>query len=248
MFYQYLEKKKSKTLLVFTHGFVVDNQTFKSQVKLLKEKYSILVWDLPQHGKSKSQEFVSLDQTSRELEKILVKYKQKYDNIILIGQSLGSMINQVYANNFPEKISAIIDVGGMPMHHKYSKMIIYLIKFFSKILIKVYSLESLGRKKANKLESKKYISEKVNQTNKKEIKELVDKILNYNKINLIDLPTLIINGEFENKSIMKKAKKWSKESDNFEFYIIKNAGHIANQDCPEEFSKKVDEFIETKVH
>ena len=55
--------------------------------------------------------------------------------------------------------------------------------------------------------------------------------------------TLILTGEFDIKLAHKIAKELNNKLENSEYNLIKNAGHCANMDKPEEFNKIVMEFI-----
>jgi pimeloyl-ACP methyl ester carboxylesterase len=57
-------------------------------------------------------------------------------------------------------------------------------------------------------------------------------------------PTLILTAEFDIELAKKLAKEWHTNSDNSEYFMIKDAGHCANIDNPFEFNKLVKEFID----
>jgi len=38
--------------IIFSHGINMNHETFKAQAETLQEKYRVITWDLPYHGKS----------------------------------------------------------------------------------------------------------------------------------------------------------------------------------------------------
>lgn len=59
----------------------------------------------------------------------------------------------------------------------------------------------------------------------------------------IEVPTLVLNGEHEAKSLFKHAKKIQSLIPNCDVDIIKNAGHTSNMENPEEFNLKIADFL-----
>ena len=41
---------KDLSCMIFIHGVGMDHRTFEKQVDAFKEKFRVLVWDLPGHG------------------------------------------------------------------------------------------------------------------------------------------------------------------------------------------------------
>jgi len=59
----YLENKSGKVYcevygrddspsIIFSHGVNMNHETFKAQAEVLQEKYRVIIWDMPYHGKS----------------------------------------------------------------------------------------------------------------------------------------------------------------------------------------------------
>ena len=53
VYYEVYGEKNEKTI-VFCHGVSMNYETFNSQVDILKEKYKVIIWDMPYHGSSSS--------------------------------------------------------------------------------------------------------------------------------------------------------------------------------------------------
>jgi pimeloyl-ACP methyl ester carboxylesterase len=112
-----IDKNPSKSL-IFLPGLTADHRLFDKQVEYFKDKYKVLVRDAPGHGKSYPfrLQFDLFDQ-ARWLDEILAKEEIK--NPILIGQSMGGFLSEVYAEIFPQKISGLIKIDSPPIKRKY---------------------------------------------------------------------------------------------------------------------------------
>lgn len=104
--------------LVFLPGLTADHRLFDKQIEYFKEKFNILVWDAPGHGKSYPfrLQFDLFDQ-ARWLDEILSK--EEISCPILIGQSMGGFLSEVYAEIFPQKVAGLIKIDSPPIKRKY---------------------------------------------------------------------------------------------------------------------------------
>ena len=54
----YISKKDNfKKTILFTHGLTADASMFEKQVEYFQDKYNIILWDIPLHGRSKDYRF-----------------------------------------------------------------------------------------------------------------------------------------------------------------------------------------------
>ncbi|WP_041367007.1 alpha/beta fold hydrolase [Natranaerobius thermophilus] len=56
-------------------------------------------------------------------------------------------------------------------------------------------------------------------------------------------PLLIINGEKEFSPIKRLARKWHQRSPASKYLVIPNAGHVCNQDNPDQVNEELETFI-----
>lgn len=63
------------------------------------------------------------------------------------------------------------------------------------------------------------------------------------ELSKIKVPVLIINGEFESKSVFKHSEKMKDLIDNSSMVVIPNVGHTSNMENPEEFNKAMEKFL-----
>jgi len=101
--------------LLFIHGWGVDKRIWRQQSKFFSQFYKVMTVDLPGHGKS-SWKKVELDIIAKDLKFLLEK--MHFDNVTIIGSSLGGLVALKFYELFPDDIRRMIFVGAMP---KFSK-------------------------------------------------------------------------------------------------------------------------------
>ncbi|WP_042273818.1 alpha/beta hydrolase [[Clostridium] dakarense] len=113
----YNEKKYSDTIIIFIHGILESPNQFKPFAKLaLSKGYSISVILLDGHGKS-GENFAnsSLKKWVKCVDEEILKWKERYKNIILVGHSMGSTLSILSYLEHKESIKAIVSIST-PMH------------------------------------------------------------------------------------------------------------------------------------
>ena len=112
------QKEKTKVQLVFLPGLTVDHRLFDKQVEAFEDKYSIFVWDAPSHAASYPFDYdYDLADKARWLDEILLR--EGYDRPVLVGQSMGGYVGQMYAELFPGKLAGFIIIDSAPIQRKY---------------------------------------------------------------------------------------------------------------------------------
>lgn len=151
-----------------------------------------------------------------------IEYCSKIDGKIdLCGLSLGGILALNYAIDFPDKVESLILIGTP---YKVPKVLFSLQNVIFKVLPK-----SLFETMA---------------FNKKDTFTLGNSMKNLDfsdKVQKVQCPTLIICGEKDNANI-KSAQYLSKNIKNTKLEIIKNTGHIVNEENPKELSKLLTQF------
>lgn len=237
-------------VIAFSHGVALDHKTFWKQVEALKEKYRVLVWDMPYHGKSsKINDRLPFSETAADF---LMELLSKLDvgKAVLVGQSLGSYVSQYAAWKYPDMVAATVHIGGAPLYPKYSKLFKGLNPFITPIL-RAYPEKSLykafSKHKALTEDTRNYMELVSTRTGRKVIahltKEMVrDMVQGLPEPN--EQPILLTYGDHDLSFIKKMNEKWNEaQTVNSEIVIIKDAHHIANQDNPDVFNSILYEFV-----
>ena len=211
--YEYFDNK-SKTSLVFLHGWGQNIKMMESLAKPFCKKYNVLIIDLPGFGDSaEPKEVWSIYDYSEMVNELLKELK--INNPILIGHSFGGKISLAYAIKYnPKKIVLLASPYKKNIKKPTLKMKVY--KTVKKIPL------------LNKLEG--FVKNHVGSTDYKNASEMMKKIL-VNHVNLdlteelknIKCPTLLIWGTNDNAVSYEDGKELEK--------LIPNAGLVTYEGC-----------------
>lgn len=114
--------------LVFLPGLTADHRLFNKQTEFFKNKYNVLVWDAPAHAASWPFKFdFDLMDKAKWLNSIFEQ--GKITRPVIIGQSLGGYVGQVYAELYPANLKGFVSIDSAPLQRKYVTGIeIWLLK------------------------------------------------------------------------------------------------------------------------
>jgi pimeloyl-ACP methyl ester carboxylesterase len=109
--------------LVMTHGWSLNVTAWTYLLPFLTDKFRIVVWDLPGLGRSTgpTNKDYSLEKMARDLEAVVVEFSagKEQGPVILIGHSIGGMINQTFCRSFPDHIGTLVQ-GVVLLHTTYT--------------------------------------------------------------------------------------------------------------------------------
>lgn len=120
--------KQSRIALIFLPGLTADHRLFDKQIEYFKDKFRVLVWDAPGHASSYPFDLdFDLFDEAKWLNEILIN--EGIDQPILIGQSMGGYLGQVYAELYSEKLNGIVTIDSPPLQRRYYTVIeLWLLK------------------------------------------------------------------------------------------------------------------------
>ena len=116
------------TTLVFLPGLTADHRLFEKQIEYFQNKYNVFVWDAPAHAASWPFEFdFDLFDKAKWLNGIFEQ--EKITKPVIVGQSMGGYVGQVYAERYPERLQGFISIDSAPLQRKYvTRLEIWLLK------------------------------------------------------------------------------------------------------------------------
>ena len=104
--------------IVFLPGLTADHTLFDAQMAFFSGKTNCLVWDAPAHGESRPFPLdFTMDDYARWLHEILKE--EGVERPILVGQSLGGYVSQVFMDLYPGEVDGFISVDSAPLKRKY---------------------------------------------------------------------------------------------------------------------------------
>lgn len=231
--------------LVFLPGLTADHRLFDKQIEFFEGECPVLVWDAPGHGASWPFNLrFSLKDKALWLDEILAE--ENVRNPVIVGQSMGGYVGQMYAELFPEKLRGFISIDSAPLQKSYlTAAELWLLKRMEPIY-RHYPWKWLLKQGANGVATSKY-----GRTLMRDMmmvydgdKERYAKLTGHGYRILAeaieaDLPykikcrALLVCGEKDHAgSCIRSNKAWHKKT-GIPIEWIKDAGHNSNTDEPE---------------
>lgn len=228
---------------------------FEKQIKYFEGEYNLLVWDAPGHFESRPFELdYSLDDKAKWLHEIMKV--EGFVSPILIGQSMGGYVSQVFMDLFPGYAGGFVSIDSAPLKRfYYPKWEIWFLKhtymmYMSipwKLLIKWgargTSQSEYGRSLMRKTMSgydKKYYC-KLAAHGYRILAEAIENNRTYD----IDCPALLICGTRDRAGDTKKFNRKWVEKEGLEIVWLEGAGHNSNNDMPDEVNDAIEGLIQS---
>lgn len=241
--------------LVFLPGLTADHRLFDKQIEYFKNKYNVFVWDAPAHAASWPFKFdFDLMDKAKWLNNIFEQ--EKITKPVIIGQSMGGYVGQVYAELYPENLRGFVSIDSAPLQRKYVTGIeICLLKRMEPIYFH-YPWKSLLKSGTNGVAVSEYGRKlmykmmMVYDGDKKRYSQIAGhgfkilaKAIEMDLPYEIKCPALLICGEKDHAgSCIRYNKAWHRNT-NIPLEWIKNAGHNANTDKPEIVNKLIENLV-----
>ena len=243
---------KSRPWLIFLPGLTADHHLFDQQISGLNQKFNCFVWDAPAHGLSRPFDLkFSMDNIAEYLHDILTT--EQIQTPILIGQSLGGYISQVYIALYPNTVSGFVSIDSCPVDRSYyTGMELWFMKHTKWMYLSIpwKWLIKWGCEGTAKTEYGRTLMKKTMEAyEKKEYCLLADhgyRILAQAVLNSrgcpISCPTLLLCGEKDAAgSARRYNRNWTKKEAH-PLIWVPNAGHNANTDAAEFVNNKIESF------
>ena len=239
----------NKPTLFFLHGMTGDHSMFQKQVDYFSDKYNILLWDAPAHGKSRPYNNFTYEKAAIAIKNIFDL--NKIESAIFVGQSMGGFISQAVIKRFPSIVSAFIAIDSTPYGLEYySKSDIFWLRQVE-WMANMCPLKSLKKAMAKQVSvtSDAYYNmlNMLSVYDKKELSQLMG--IGYagflsDNCNLdIKCPVLLLLGEKDKTGKVKLYNEiWQKKT-GFHLIVIENAGHNSNVDNPESVNYEIYKFV-----
>ncbi len=249
------QKSEGAISLIFLPGLTADHRLFDKQVEFFEDKYHVLVWDAPAHASSWPFDFsFNLKDKAIWLDKIF--QKEGIDSPIIIGQSMGGYVGQMYSQLFPDKLKGFISIDSAPLQREYVTVAeIGMLKRMEPVY-RYYPWKMLLKHGTNGVATSEYgrrlmHSIMMEYNGDKEryarisghglrmLAEAMEIDLPYE----IKCPALLICGEKDKTgSCIRYNRAWH-ERTGIPLKWIRGAGHNSNTDAPDIVNKLIDNFV-----
>src|SRR6266566_3694738 len=102
-----------RPLVVFTHGGRMDHWMFEPQLADIARHYRVLLWDMHGCGQSQPMGMGGVFSLRTVVDDLLAIVDQLgYRQASFVGQSFGAYIPQEIAFLYPERVTALVVIGG----------------------------------------------------------------------------------------------------------------------------------------
>lgn len=244
----YISEKENAQWILFIHAAFVNHSMFRAQIDYFRDKYNVLTLDMIGHGKSiNTQKGDSIDKMSAWISEILKK--EEIEKIHIVGISLGAVLAQDFANQYPEAVESLACFGGYDINNFDVKMqkensaaqmlmmfkAIFSVKWFAKSNKKISAYTSQAQEDFYKMNI---------QFPKKSFMYLASlgSMVNVRQSKQRKYPLLIGCGEHDIPMERSAVEMWKEKEPECKVVIFQDAGHCVNMDVPQQFNKTLEEF------
>ena len=240
---------QNKETIVFLHPAFSDHTCFYKQVEFFAQNFQVITIDLLGHGLSRPEKGKDkIDKSAEHINEIL--QKENVEKAHIVGVSMGSLIAQYFALQYPKQTSSLTVLGGYNINHDNKEVNRTQRKEMFRWLFKViFSMDAFrkytGSVSALNQEEQVRFYESAKGFTRKSFPAMsgLGNIIKERKFVPRSYPLLILTGEKDIEIAKKAACEWHKEEPDSHFFSIENAGHCANMDNAEQFNTIVSEFI-----
>jgi len=244
----YICGDKDKEVIVLLHPAFADHRIFKEQFKGLSHKYCLIAIDMISHGKSQlGSARANMGDMPEVVQRVLAE--EGVSKAHVLGVSLGSIVAQGVAKDYPEVVKTVTMVGGYSIHSENKelkrKQGLEMVKW---IFYMIFSIKAFRRYVVNfsvdSQQGKAVFMEGISLFKRESFKGLQGMSTMFNAIGkIVDYPLLAVYGEYDLELTKAAGKQLENSVANSRYVEIEGAGHCANIDKPEEFNCLLDEFI-----
>ena len=252
----WLSGPKDAPPVVFSHGAMMDHRMFDSQVAAVAERYRVITWDLRGHGLSRPMGDIGEGLLVGDFVEDLIALIDHlgYEEVSLVGQSLGGHLAQDVVFFYPRRVVALATVGSSCSTIEQPKLGSFALKL-SPLAFKVWPEDNLRQQTAANISVKpavqSYAYEAMRQLTKEDFMKVwnaVTGLLHHEPGYRIEHPLLITHGDRDEVGNIKNiSPKWAGRDPNSRHVVIPAAGHNANQDNPEFFNEVLLDFLDENV-
>ncbi|EPR69045.1 alpha/beta fold hydrolase [Cyclobacterium qasimii] len=250
----YDELGKGKEVLLFSHGYLMNNTMFNGQMDKFKANFRCIAFDHRGHGQSEiATNGYSLDNLTTDV--ICLIEELKLGSVHFVGMSTGGFVGMRLAIRRPELLKSLIlmDTSAEEEEKNAKKknyLLLWIVNHFGwyPVIGKAMSIlfhKSFLLDKSNQLEVKKWRKILMSQNIKALIpfgKMIFERDSVLGKLVDIKVPTAVIVGEKDVATPPASNKRIADSIPNADYFTIPDAGHSAVIEKPEEVFKAMREF------
>ncbi len=248
----YYEVHGAGQAIVFIPGGGTSLRMWKPQRDYFSRHYQIILFDVRGHGQSTgSKRKYSCELYADDL-KALLDFLN-IDHVVLCGLSLGGMIAQAFATKYPASLQGLVladtaAASALSLRERVERAFLskHLIKFLLLIMNqKLYVKFAFLLFQKMKPAVRAFLMQEELQMNKHELIKMMDAVYDFQllELNRIQVPTLILIGEWEQPSIFYHSQAIRSMIKNSVLSTVPSAEHVSNLENPAVFNRVLENFL-----
>jgi pimeloyl-ACP methyl ester carboxylesterase len=241
VFYRKSKKtNNTKKTIIFIHGSGGDGFVWEYQLNGLSEFITVIIPDLPGHGKSEGLCFGSAKDYAGWINDFAESLN--LSSFYLAGHSLGGAVAQEFATIYPEKTEGLILVGT-GFCFDISKEYMELLQTDFKTAINISCERAFAGKVSEELYKKGYEMLLENGRNTLYKDMVVCESFDGSEFLLSKNPSLILCGQEDRITNPKLSRQLSKHIDKSTLHVVPEAGHMVMIEAPEITNRAIENFV-----
>lgn len=233
--------------VLFLHAAFADHRMFDQQIDAFAARHRIVAVDMLGHGLSQAPDMeFSLAGVLRDIRQILAA--EKLGPVHLVGVSMGSLVAQMYAMEYPRDAATLTVTGGFDITRAneevtsaQGKQAFFLsllpLTFIKKQIAATTVVNPTAQRRF--YEASRAVTRATLKSTLRESAKLAEGV----RRTRAALPTLLVLGEHDIELTHRLIRQWHAGAADTELVVVPAAGHCANMDNPEVFNQTVLRFL-----
>lgn len=240
---------KQGVALVFLHGLTADHTLFERQALHFENRYRVLCWDAPAHGKSRPYANFSYRAAAGHLKDILEK--EQIGQAVFVGQSMGGFVAQAFLGRYGEYARGFVGIDTAPFGKAYysasDQWWLRQVEWMARCFPHRVLVQAIARSCTCTEYAYGNMMAALGQYTKQEVCRLLGAayagFLAENTDLEIPCPVLILVGERDRTGKVKQyCQAWQKRT-GYPLHVIKNAAHNSNVDNYGQVNREIETFV-----
>jgi pimeloyl-ACP methyl ester carboxylesterase len=247
--------------IVFIHGGWADHRMWEPQVEALAEDYEVITYDVRGHGRTggSAEARYTVELFAADLRALIDGLG--LDRPVVCGLSLGGMIAQTFAARYPEELRGVV-LADTAVSARLTLTDTLQTVLFPRSAM-AWTIRLLGPKRWVDLafelaeltrgkswfgrdeRVRPYIRETMSAFGPEEYNKVLGAVYGFRMVDLeaIGVPTLVLNGEFESRSVFRHTEELERRIPDVETRVLPGTGHTSNMENPEAFNEALLDFL-----